>query len=135
TTEGVVEGVVEGEGTTEGVVEGVVEGEGTTEGSSEGETCTYHSADTNKDWAIYLNELLRVIQFFNFNQYHCDSNGEDGYAPGPGPQDCEPHSSDYYPVSWRIELNELLRLIQFFNYSGSRYHCDPNGEDGYNPGE
>lgn len=138
--EGVIEGVVEGEGQIEGAIEGEgitegpQEGEGTIEGNTEGEICTYHSADTNKDWAIYLNELLRVIQFFNLNQYHCDANTEDGYAPGPGSQDCQPHKSDYSPVSWRIELNELLRLIQFFNYSGSRYHCDPNGEDGYSPG-
>jgi len=32
----------------------------------------------------------------------------------------------------KINLSELLRVIQFFN-KGS-YHCDPNGEDGYNPG-
>jgi len=128
--EGIVEGTVEGEGITEGTVEGGVEGEGITEG----EPCTYHSADLNKDWTIVLTELLRVIQLFNSNAYHCDAETEDGYATGSGSHDCSPHDSDYSPVSWKIELNELLRLIQFFNSTGSKYHCDSNGEDGYAPG-
>ncbi|MCA1902147.1 MAG: PKD domain-containing protein [Candidatus Hydrogenedens sp.] len=32
----------------------------------------------------------------------------------------------------KINLSELLRVIQFYNIKS--YHCDPNGEDGYNPG-
>ena len=134
TTEGVPEGVTEGtpEGTPEGVAEGVTEGtpEGTTEG--EGEELPPHSADQDGNGQISLPELLRVIQFFNIGEYHCDVAGEDGYNPGPGDRSCQPHASDYSPQDWVINLSELLRLIQFFNMGG--YHpCpdDPESEDGY----
>ncbi|MCX8064751.1 MAG: hypothetical protein N3G21_06215 [Candidatus Hydrogenedentes bacterium] len=140
------EGFVEGDGNIEGTIE---EGEGTIyegeiqEGSLEGGVyegegepiCTYHSADYNKNWKIELQELLRVIQFFNSYGYHCQSGTEDGYAPGIGSTNCKPHDSDFYQgVSWNIELQELLRLIQFFNFPGSSYHCDGNTEDGFAPG-
>lgn len=48
--------------------------------------CTNHSADYNPpDFQINLNEILRVIQFFNSfgGYYHQDPNTEDGFAPGP----------------------------------------------------
>ncbi|HOQ32295.1 MAG TPA: PASTA domain-containing protein, partial [Candidatus Hydrogenedens sp.] len=98
-------------------------------------TGPYHNADQNGDGQISLSELLRVIQFFNYGAYHCDSFGEDGYAPGPGDQSCHPHASDYNPSDWNISLSELLRLIQFFN-SGGYHPCpeDPESEDGYCPG-
>lgn len=142
------EGSIEGEGVIEGTSEGEGEGnlldgeiqEGSVEGdmSSDGEgepICTYHSADYNKNWRIELQELLRVIQFFNSFGYHCQPGTEDGYAPGTGATNCKPHDSDFYQgVSWSIELQELLRLIQFFNFTGSYYHCDPNTEDGFAPG-
>ena len=127
TPEGAPEGPVEGEGTPEGTPEGVVEGEG------EGAVPPPHSADQNGDNQINLSELLRVIQFFNSGGYHCNPQGEDGYAPGPGDQSCTPHASDYNPQDWTISLSELLRLIQFFNIG--RYHpCPGVGEDGYCPG-
>lgn len=135
--EGYIEGTVEGtegEGSIqEGIPEGIViEGEGLLEGEP---LCTYHSADYNKNWRIELQELLRVIQFFNSYGYHCESLTEDGYAPGPGNNNCKPHDSDFYQgASWTIELQELLRLIQFFNFSGSAYHCEYGTEDGYAPG-
>ena len=47
-------------------------------------TCNYHNGDYNPaDWSISLSELLRVIQFYNIGSYHRDSEGEDGYNPGP----------------------------------------------------
>ena len=139
--EGTPEGTPEGEGTLEGegVVEGTPEGEGTVEGSTEGEgeggVLPPHSADQDGDGLISLSELLRVIQFFNFGAYHCDAQGEDGYAPGPGDQSCQPHASDYNPSDWNISLSELLRVIQFFN-SGGYHPCpdNPESEDGYCPG-
>lgn len=121
----------EGEGTPEGTVEGEGTPEGTPEGTVEGEVPP-HNADQNGDGVINLSELLRVIQFFNFGAYHCDSSSEDGYAPGPGDQNCTPHASDYNPQDWVVSLSELLRLIQFFN-SGGYYPCE-GGEDGYCPG-
>jgi len=135
--EGVQEGSnegIEGEGIQEGITEGIAEGEGIQEGSIEGEIIrTYHSADKNNDGIIDLSELLRVIQFFNSGSYHCQSNSEDGYAPGEGiDYNCLPHTSDYKPQDWKIDLSELLRLIQFFN-SGGYYYCPEISEDNYCP--
>ena len=96
----------------------------------------YHSADYNNpsNDKIDLPELLRIIQLYNNEFYGCDSKTEeDGYAPKSGDQSCRPHHSDYKPQNWRIDLSELLRLIQFYNSSG--YHLDPNGEDGFAPGD
>jgi hypothetical protein len=94
-----------------------------------------HAADLEARGAIDMSNLLRVIQLFNADEYHCNAvpgDTEDGYDLGPGPQDCPPHSSDYNPQDWRLSLSELLRLVQFFN-SGTYHPCD-NGEDGYCPG-
>ncbi len=142
--EGTPEGVIEGEGTPEGTPEGVVEGEGTPEGVTEGEGTEegeiippVHSADQNGDGEINLSELLRVIQFFNMQGYHCALPGEqseDGYISGfDGDKSCRPHASDYKPQDWQINLSELLRLIQFFNIGG--YYPCPGSEDGYCPGQ
>ena len=42
------------------------------------------------------------------------------------------HSADYNPADWSLNLSELLRVIQLYNLGA--YHCDPLGEDGFNPG-
>ncbi len=132
--EGTPEGISEGEGGVEGTPEGVAEGEGSPqEGSAEGETGT-HFADQNGDGLISLSELLRVIQFFNSEGFHCEAGTEDGFAPGPGDTACTAHSSDYNPHDWHIGLSELLRLIQFFNSGGYHYCPDDATEDGYCPG-
>jgi len=96
--------------------------------------CGGHSADRADAGRIGLEDLLRVIQFFNSPGYHCDEGTEDGYAPGANPeaQDCVPHSSDYNPQDWTIQLTELLRLVQFFNTGA--YHPCPQSEDGFCPG-
>lgn len=94
----------------------------------------FHTADTNKDWSISLQEVLRVVQLFNAREHHCEAGTEDGYAPFEGNTNCSPHKSDYAPQDWKIRLNELLRIIQFFNYPGGSYHPDVNGEDKYAPG-
>ncbi len=141
TPEGTVEGTVEGtpEGTAEGTVEGTPEGtvEGTTEGTMEGTVegeDEFLTADQNHNNQISLSELLRVIQFFNSNGFHCEAGTEDGYAPGPGDQSCEAYDSDYNTFDWRISLSELLRVIQFFN-SGGYHYCPFDGtEDGFCPG-
>lgn len=92
----------------------------------------YHDADTSQDNRVLLPELLRLIQFFNSGQYHCDPAGEDGFNPGPGPQDCPFHDSDFaIPRNWSVSLSELLRLIQFFNSGG--YIASPGTEDGFAP--
>lgn len=48
---------------------------------------------------------------------------------GAGPH----HSADYNPPDFQINISELLRVVQFFNLGG--YQCDPEGEDGYRPGD
>ncbi|HPO13151.1 MAG TPA: CotH kinase family protein [Candidatus Hydrogenedentes bacterium] len=116
----------EGEGLGEGYTEGLCEG--SSEGEGEGEN-EHHSADQNNDYFINLSELLRVIQFFNSNGFHCDAAGEDGFNPGSGDQTCSHHASDYNPQDWVIGLSELLRLIQFYNSGG--YRSCPGSEDGF----
>jgi len=95
-------------------------------------TSIRHSSDQNEDFAIDLTELLRVIQFFNSNGFHCATGTEDGFAPGSGDSSCAAHNSDYNPQDWRIDLSELLRLIQFFNSNG--YHSQCSSEDFFSPG-
>jgi len=94
----------------------------------------FHKADTDKDWQISNSELLRVIQFFNSNGYHCEPGTEDGFDPGEGDDSCYFHSADT-DGDWEISLSELLRVMQLFNSNG--YHVDPtfNSEDSYLPGE
>lgn len=97
-----------------------------------GDLPSHHSADTNRDGAIGLSELLRVIQFFNSDGYSCDAPTEDGFRPGPGDRaSCARHDSDYQDPEWRISLSELLRLIQMFN--ARVYGFDPSTEDGFRP--
>ena len=138
--EGVVEGTPEGEGVVEGIHEGEPEGipegvvEGTPEGveEGEGEIIGRHSADQDGDNKISLIELLRVIQLFNTNGYHCASGTEDGFEPGIiGDKTCTPHTSDYNPQDWKIDIRELLRLIQIFNVGGYHYCPDEGTEDGF----
>jgi len=74
---------------------------------------------------------LRLIQLYNAGEFHCDAETEDGYALGPGAQDCASHSADYAPQDWRLNLSELLRSIQFYNAIG--YLPCNEGEDGFCP--
>ncbi|HPO14930.1 MAG TPA: glycosyl hydrolase family 28-related protein [Candidatus Hydrogenedentes bacterium] len=134
--EGAPEGIGEGEeeGAPEGIGEGEEEGEGQIEGEGEGESGC-HSADQDCDGYVNLSELLRIIQFFNSNGYHCQAGTEDGFAPGPGDMICAPHQGDYNPQDWRIALSELLRMIQFFNSGGYHFCPGEDTEDGYCPGK
>jgi subtilisin-like proprotein convertase family protein len=93
------------------------------------ETTGPHTADQNGDGKISLSELLRVIQFYNSDNYGCEAGTEDGYAPNDLDQGCTPHASDYNPQDWDIALTELLRSIQFYNLGA--YHPCPEGEDGF----
>lgn len=93
-----------------------------------------HDADSDGDWKISLSELLRIIQFYNSDSFHCEGGTEDGYAPGLGAQDCFPHDSDYLLQDWEVDLSELLRLIQLFNTLQGYYQSDAGGEDGFAPG-
>lgn len=83
------------------------------------------------DYQISLDELLRAIQFYNSNAFHCDPNGEDNFAPFPGSHNCKRHSADFLIFDWSIDLDELLRLIQFYNSAG--YFVCEGSEDGFCP--
>ncbi len=98
-----------------------------------------HAADQDADGDAGLDELLRVIQFFNAGQYVCAENAgasEDGYLPAEAESGrdlgCLVHSSDYEPEGGDgvISLSELLRLIQIYNI-GSYAWCPGEFEDGY----
>ena len=90
------------------------------------------------DFVINLDELLRVIQFYNSLGYHCANVGEeseDGYIAGPGENvSCSPYDTDYAPQDWVISLDELLRVIQFYNSLGYHYCPEDSTEDGFCPG-
>ncbi len=92
----------------------------------------YSSADMDRNYEISLSELLRVQQLYTQGSFHCDSEGEDGYALGSGDETCVAHTSDYNPQDWEIGLSEFLRVTQFYNLFG--YHVDPDGEDGFAAG-
>ena len=98
---------------------------------AEAPPCGGHSADRGDAGRIGLEDLLRVIQFFNSPGLHCDAGSEDGYAVGVDDtaQDCAPHSSDYNPQNWQISLSEVLRAVQIYNTGA--YHPCPQGEDGF----
>ncbi len=97
----------------------------------------FHTADQNQDKVIQMSELLRLIQFYNSDGFHCDEVSEDGYAPRSvaDSQECLVHDSDYAPTDWKISLSELLRLIQFFNSQQGVYHTCIESEDLFCPGE
>lgn len=94
----------------------------------------YHDIDTDPDYLVTIDELLRGIQFYNSLEIHCEQGTEDGFAVGPGDRSCAPHESDYAPQDWSVSLDELLRLIQFYNTPGYHPCDDPESEDGYCPG-
>lgn len=93
-----------------------------------------HALDQDADGHISLNELLRLVQFYNAGGYACDPGSEDGYAPGSPSGNCVPHSSDTLPAGSpdrRILLSELLRGVQLFN-ALTYHHCpEMSMEDGY----
>lgn len=88
-----------------------------------------HTMDQDGDYRVTLSELLRMIQFYNSDGFHCELGTEDNYALGPGDQSCAPHDLDYNPQDWHISLTELLRGIQLYN--GGGYFVCPEGEDGF----
>jgi PKD repeat protein len=93
-------------------------------------TSPYHTTDRDQDNIISIDELLRVIQFYNSLGLHCEVGTEDNYAVGMGDTNCTPHEADYAPQDWFISLDELLRIIQFYNSLGY-YRCGGDTEDGF----
>ena len=93
-----------------------------------------HALDINADNVVALEELLRLIQFFNTTGgFQCDALSNDGFAPGSDNRTCLVHSADYADQDWTITFSELLRGIQLFNLGG--YIACEAGEDGFCAGE
>ena len=116
-----------------------------------------HSADTDKNWQLSLQELVRVVLLRNTyrngnneltGEYHLvnpnPALGSDGYAPGPGDQSGRPHSADT-DKNWQLSLQELVRVVLLRNtyrnanneLTGEYHLVNPTpalGSDGFAPG-
>lgn len=92
-----------------------------------------HDIDTTLDHTVDLSELLRLIQMFQFGEYHCSDSTEDGFDLGPGDQECIPHDVDYDSKNWTLSLSEILRGVQLYNSDGYTYCPERNTptEDGF----
>ncbi len=100
---------------------------------------TFHSGDTDENFKFSLGEFLRVFEFHAASQghdYHTDAATEDGFAPGAGPHDGPPHSSDYEGgANWKISMGEVLRMVDIFTSTlDHAYSPGGGGEDGFAKG-
>jgi hypothetical protein len=93
-----------------------------------------HGSDQDQDQRIGMQDLLRVVQLYNMQGYHCDDASEDGFAGGAGDTACMRHSADFGGAEFKIDLTEVLRQVQIFNYDGGTYHPCFGSEDGFCPG-
>jgi hypothetical protein len=94
-----------------------------------------YNADQNQNQVIDLNELMRLIQFYNSpgSAYHCSptpGDTEDGYVPGLNAalHGCKPSGADLND-DFIITLDEVLRVIQLFN-AGGYWYCGSQSPDG-----
>lgn len=106
----------------------------------------YHSADTDKNYVISLQELLRVIELYSYTsggvrtgQYSDGLVAADGYLASPGKLSSY-HSADTNKDG-KISLSELLRVIELYNYRvninasrSGQYRMSAGTEDGFAPG-
>lgn len=101
----------------------------------------FHTGDTNQDGRFSVSELVREIQLFREtaeHSYHCDPSGAeaDGFATGPGSQDCLTHSGDYDAGIWTLSAGELVRMVQLYRETPTHdYHLDASTDDGYAAGD
>jgi hypothetical protein len=105
----------------------------------------FHTADTNQDMRLSLDELLRVVQIYNTRNANVRTGAYDAsYAPDPSVATpvvpATPHSADT-DGDGAINLMELMRVIDLCKYSPSitvgrtgEYHADSTGVDGFAPG-
>ncbi len=111
----------------------------------------HHSADTNRDGAIGLSELLRVIELYNTRygstrtgRYQTSEVTLDRYATAPEtPADVAVNLPDFHSADSdhdaSISLSELLRVIELYNTrSGTQrtgaYRAAVGTDDGFEPG-
>jgi hypothetical protein len=95
----------------------------------------YLTLDRNRDFVVDVDELMRVIQFYNSLGFRCKGAGsqsEDTYMAGAGEEHgCTPHDIDRAPRDWAISIDELLRCIQFYNALSFHYCPEGGTEDGF----
>ena len=112
---------------------------------------TMHSADTDRNYRISLQELTRVIELYNTRNgttrtgcYIVQVGTEDGYALEPTRASSvvvtltRYHSADSNRDG-KLDLFELTRVIELYNHrSGTvrtgAYHAQAGTEDGFAPG-
>lgn len=114
-------------------------------------TAPNHSADTDLDFRINLQELTRVIELYNTRNgstrtgyYKVQPGSEDGFASDSSILNTiaaitltSYHSADSNRDG-RIDLTELTRVIQLYNFRNGTvrtgaYHVWAAGEDGFAP--
>ena len=105
----------------------------------------YHTADTNLNMRLGLDELLRVVQIYNTRNANVRTGAYDAsYAPDPSVATPVPpataHSADTNKDG-AINLMELMRVFELCAYAPSttagrtgEYHADSTGVDGFAPG-
>ena len=107
----------------------------------------FHSADTDRDGRIGLQELTRIIQLYNTRvgtvrtgSYRAKSDSEDGFDPDASGAVAGAlsifHTADNSPRDGRLSLLELTRVVELYNTregtsrSGA-YHARGDTEDGF----
>jgi hypothetical protein len=111
---------------------------------------SHHSADTTRDFAIELTELLRVIALYNARAGNLRTGAygvattttEDGFAPDSvrtGSATLTRYHSADSNRDGRLSLIELTRVIELYNYRvgtnrTGQYKVQPGTEDGYGLG-
>jgi len=106
----------------------------------------YHSADSDKNYVISLQELLRVIELYSFTsgglrtgEYSDGFGSSDGFLASRGRLSSY-HSADSNKDG-KLSLSELLRVIEIYNYRATggasrsgQYRMSTGTEDGFAPG-
>lgn len=99
----------------------------------------FHSADTNADMSLKLDELLKVVQIYNTRNASTRTGAYDAnFAPMPNAAPIVPikaHSADLNKDGM-ISLMELIRVMDLSTYANNKqrtgeYHADSQGVDGF----
>ena len=102
----------------------------------------FHSADTNSDMRLGLDELLKIVQIYNTRNAGTRTGAYDAsFAPYPNVTPVVPaklHSADLNRDG-TISLMELMRVMDLCTYANSgvrtgEYRADSQGVDGFTHG-
>lgn len=93
-----------------------------------------HSADyTNEPWALEEEEIARLLTYWleRTGTYHAAASSADGYTPGEGLTNAQPHDADVLSPSWELGQFEVLRMTAFWRAGG--YEARAGTADGFAP--